>query len=543
MPPRFRAPGFADRQASRYLAVIEYSHQPFVPVSPQLLGIDLGTTGSKAVVLTPDGTVVAHASHGFEPDVPHPSWSEQDPAEWWDATVESIRTVLADEAVDADAIVGVGLTGQMHGLVLLDAAGEVLRPAILWNDQRTGAECAEITERVGAEQVVEHTGNPVLPGFTAPKIEWVRTHEPEVYDQADAFLLPKDYLRYRLTGTVATDVSDASGTSLFDVERRHWSEAMCEAVQVPEAWCPTVTESPAVSARISEEASETTGLPAGTPVVGGAGDQAAQAVGSGVVAEGTAVITLGTSGVVFAPTGTYQRDPEGRLHAFCHAAPDTWHLMGVMLSAAGSLRWYADLFTESDADERDYEGLLAEAEAVPAGAEGLLFLPYLSGERTPHADPNARGVFFGLHRRHRRAHLTRAVLEGVAFGLRESLELMQAQDVTPTEVRVSGGGAQSALWRRILATVLDTPLVHTTTPHGAAVGAALLAGVGGDAFADVPTASQAAYQAEGRTFPTDRTAQYEALFDRYRALFPALTDHFDALADTLETISPTAEEK
>ena len=500
----------------------------------QLLGLDLGTTGSTAIVLSPFGTVVAHASHSYEPDVPRPSWSEQDPAEWWDATVRSIRAVLADDAVTPEDIAGVGLTGQMHGLVLLGPDGDVLRPAILWNDQRTRAECDAITERVGADAVVDHTGNPVLPGFTAPKIEWVRTHEPDVYDQTDAFLLPKDYLRYRLTGERATDVSDASGTSLFDVEQRRWSDAMCAAVEVPEAWRPRVTESPDVSARVSAEAAEATGLLDGTPVVGGAGDQAAQAVGTGVVDPETAVVTLGTSGVVFAPTGAYQHDPEGRLHSFCHAAPDTWHLMGVMLSAAGSLRWYAGLFEGlMDAGTQDYERLLSEAETVPPGAEGLLFLPYLSGERTPHADPNARGVFFGLHHRHERAHLTRAVLEGVAFGLRESFALMQAQGVAPTEVRVSGGGAQSELWRRILATVLDTPPVHTTTPHGAAVGAALLAGVGNDVFSDVPTASEAAVQVKGHTAPMDDTARYDALFERYRALYPALTDQFEALADTI----------
>ncbi len=502
----------------------------------QLLGLDLGTTGSTAIVLSPFGTVVAHASHSVEPDVPRPSWSEQDPADWWDATVQSIRAVLADDAVTPEDIAGVGLTGQMHGLVLLGPDGDALRPAILWNDQRTRAECDAITERVGADAVVDHTGNPVLPGFTAPKIEWVRTCEPEVYEQTEAFLLPKDYLRYRLTGVQATDVSDASGTSLFDVEQRRWSDAMCAAVEVPEAWRPRVTESSDVSARVSAEAAEATGLPEGTPVVGGAGDQAAQAVGTGVVDPETAVVTLGTSGVVFAPTGTYQHDPEGRLHAFCHAAPDTWHLMGVMLSAAGSLRWYVDLFDDlldTNAETQSYEQLLAEAAEVPPGAEGLLFLPYLSGERTPHADPDARGVFFGLHHRHERAHLTRAVLEGVAFGLRESFALMQAQGVAPAEVRVSGGGAQSELWRRILATVLDTPLVHTTTPHGAAVGAALLAGVGNDVFPDVPTASEAAVQVEGHTVPMDNTARYDALFDRYQALYPALTDQFETLAATM----------
>lgn len=500
-----------------------------------LLGIDLGTTGCKALALSPDGSVVAQAQHGYEPDVPRASWSEQDPAEWWHAAAASIRGVLEADGVVPDAIDAVGLTGQMHGLVLLGEGGRPLRPAILWNDQRTGAECETLTERVGAQRVLEETGNPLLPGFTAPKIEWVRQHEPDVYDRAAAVLLPKDYVRYRLTGTLATDVSDASGTSLFDVKRRAWSAPMYEAAHVPASWLPPVTESPVVSAEVREAGAEATGLPEGTPVVGGAGDQAAQAVGSGVVEEGTAAITLGTSGVVFVPTGSYRRDPEGRLHAFCHAAPDTWHLMGVMLSAAGSLRWYAGLFPGAERDDsRDYERLLAEAEAISPGAEGLLFLPYLSGERTPHADPNARGVFFGLHHRHERPHLTRAVLEGVAFGLRDSLELVRAQGTAASEVRVSGGGAQSPLWRQILADVMDVTLVHAETPHGAAVGAALLAGVGAELFPNVVAASRAAVRTKGKTAPSEKVPRYEALYERYRALYPAVKDQFDALADVEE---------
>lgn len=500
-------------------------------MGPHLLGVDLGTTGCKAVVLTPDGDVCAQARRAYDPDVPRPSWSEQDPEEWWEAAAKAIRDVLAADAVAPDAICGVGLTGQMHGLVLLSENGQVLRPAILWNDQRTGDECEVLTVRAGAGTVLEETGNPILPGFTAPKIEWVRQQEPEVYNQATGFLLPKDYLRFRLTGTRATDVSDASGTSLFDVENRQWSAQMCEAAQVPESWLPAVSESPAVSARVSAEGAAATGIPEGTPVVGGAGDQAAQAVGAGVVEEGTAVITMGTSGVVFAPTGTYRRDPEGRLHAFCHAAPGTWHLMGVMLSAAGSLRWHAGLFTDPGSeDSLSYERLIGEATSVPPGAEGLLFLPYLSGERTPHADPNARGAFVGLHQRHGRAHLTRAVLEGVAFGLRDSFQLMQKLDVMPGEVRISGGGAQSALWRQIIADVLDATLLHTEAAHGAAVGAALLAGVGAEVFPTVPAASRSISRREGRTEPTEATAKYDDLFARYRALYPALAGEFEALA-------------
>ncbi len=349
----------------------------------------------------------------------------------------------------------------------------MLRPAILWNDQRSASECAAITETVGADRLIELTGNRVLPGFTAPKLLWVRDHESEVYARIAHVLLPKDYVRYRLTGTLATDVSDASGTSVFDVQNRRWSDEMMTALDIPKAWWPEVTESPEVSAQVSAEGAKASGLVAGTPVGGGAGDQAAGAVGAGIVEPGSLSVTLGTSGVVFAATDAYRADAEGRLHAFCHAVPGRWHLMGVTLAAAGSLQWWRDAV----AADTDFATLLDEAADAPPGAERLLFLPYLSGERTPHADPDARGVFFGLSLLHRRAHLTRAVLEGVAFSLRDLLGLMAEAGLHGREARIAGGGARSPLWRQIVADVLDLPLAPSTT-EGAAYGAALLAGVG-----------------------------------------------------------------
>ncbi len=503
-----------------------------------LLGIDLGTSGSKALLMKEDGSLCGTATHSYETQMPRPSWAEQNPEVWETATVQSIRAVLGECGVEGEQVAAVGLTGQMHGLVALNEDGAVLRPAILWNDQRTGEQCAAITKQVGAERVLEWTGNPVLPGFTAPKIEWVREHEPEVFEQIAAVLLPKDYIRYRLTGTQATDVSDASGTSLFDVENRRWSEPMLDALHIPRAWLPQVTESRAVSAHIDRHGARATGLQRGTPVIAGAGDQAAGAVGTGATEEGIVSITLGTSGVVFAASDSYRVDPGGRLHAFCHAVPETWHLMGVMLSAAGSLQWFRRAVWEGDEpnDEAAFEPVLAAAREARPGSEGLLFLPYLSGERTPHADPDARGVYFGLHLRHEPRHLARAVLEGVAFGLRDSLALMRTLGISAQEVRVSGGGAQSPLWRQILADVLDRPVVHATTPHGAALGAALLAGVGIDRFADVSEATSVVYREAGRTAPTDSVATYDAMYDRYRALYPALRKQFAALSETTDRL-------
>jgi xylulokinase len=499
-----------------------------------LLGIDVGTTGAKAVLVEPGGGVLAVATTEYPLLTPRPGWTEQDPAAWWDACVASIHTVLERSGTKGHDVAAVGLTGQMHGLVALDGAGCVLRPAILWNDQRTAEECAWITEHLGAGRVLELTGNPVLTGFTAPKILWLRRREPEVYARTAHVLLPKDYVRYRLTGEMATDVSDASGTSLFDVRGRSWSAEMLEALEIPTAWLPRVVESSSVTGAVTAEAAAATGLAAGTPVVGGAGDQAAQAVGTGIVREGLVSATIGTSGVVFAHTDAFASGAVGRLHVFCHAIPGRWHIMGVMLSAGGSLRWLRDSLRH-DAWRREgsdpYDLMAAEAAAVPSGAEGLIFLPYLTGERTPHADPLARGAFVGLTLRHGRGHLIRAVMEGVAMGLRDSLEIVRNVGLPVTQVRVSGGGARSPLWRQILADVFGTDVVTVTATEGAAYGAALLAGVGACVYPSVEAACDATIAVMERAAPTgDSAATYESLYRVYRMLYPSLRDSVHALS-------------
>jgi len=487
-----------------------------------LLGIDVSTTGVKALLVDENGSVAGATTTALSLSTPQPLWSEQNPAGWWQGAVNSVRQALrlSDASLSGNQVVAVGLTGQMHGLTLLGGAGEVLRPAILWNDQRTGPQCDEIRERLGKRRLIEITGNDALTGFTAPKILWVREHEPEVFTRVRHVLLPKDYVRLKLTGTYATDRAGAAGTLLLDVKTRDWSAEVLQALEIPAEWLPPTHEGPEVSGYISAEAAQATGLKVGTPVVGGGGDQAAQAVGVGAVEPGVVALTLGTSGVVFASTNQPFVEPEGRLHAFCHAVPGRWHLMGVMLSAAGSLRWYRDTL----ASAADYDALLAPAAEVPPGGEGLLFLPYLTGERTPHPDPLARGAFVGLTVRHTRPHLTRAVLEGVAFGLRDSFELIRSVGLTHVnQVRVSGGGAQSSLWRQILAGVLNVELVTVNTTEGAAYGAALLAGVGAGVWPDVDAACRATVKLTGSTAPQPEiVARYEQSYALYRQLYPAL---------------------
>jgi xylulokinase len=500
------------------------------------IGIDVSTTATKALLVDEPGRVVAVAVTAYPFETPQPLWSEQDPALFWNGTVQSIRQVLEKSQVDPARIAAVGLTGQMHGLIVLGAHGDVLRPCILWNDQRTSKQCDEITQRVGKARVLQLTGNPVLTGFTAPKILWVRENEPDVYYRAAQILLPKDYVRYKLTGEFFSEVSDASGTSLFDVAARRWSNEMLGALEIPRAWLPEVTESPVVSARISADAARVTGLLEGTPVVGGGGDQAAQAVGTGIVREGITALTIGTSGVMFAQSNSYRVEPQGRLHAFCHAVPGKWHLMGVMLSAGGSFRWYRDALGQREKEiaaqtgQDVYDVLTAEAAHAPAGCEGLLFLPYLTGERTPYPDPNARSVFFGLTVRHGKAHMTRAVLEGVAFGLRDSLQLMRALGMPLTQVRASGGGARSAFWRQILADVFDTAIATVNVTEGAAYGAALLAGVGAGVYRDIESACDAVVKITGETTVSDAKQVYAEYYPRYRALYSALRPEFDVMA-------------
>ncbi len=420
----------------------------------------------------------------------------------------------------------------MHGLVLLDKNGKVLRPAILWNDQRTQSQCDEIHRRIGREKFIQISGNVALTGFTAPKILWVKENEPGLYSQAAHVLLPKDYVRLKLTGIHAMDKADGAGTVLMDLRRRDWSDEVLAALEIPRSWMPPLFEGPQITGTLSAEAAAAVGLKAGIPVVAGGGDQAAQAVGVGAVSEGILALTLGTSGVVFATTDGAFIEPEGRLHAFCHSVPGKWHLMGVMLSAAGSLRWYRDTF----APGVDFDELLAPAAAIPAGSDGLLFLPYLTGERTPHPDPLARGAFVGLTVRHGLAHCTRAVLEGVAFGLQDGFELMKSAGLgSIRQVRVSGGGAKSPLWRQILADVFGCELVTVNTSEGAAYGAALLAAVGGGVWQDVETACDATIRVTGSTRPeADQAGLYRKVYPIYRSLYPALKVIFAESAQAVE---------
>ncbi len=496
--------------------------------NPLFLGIDVSTTGAKALLIDGSGTVVSSATNPLPLSTPKPLWSEQDPHDWWYGVVSSIRQALSGGGGTGDDVKAIGLTGQMHGLTLLDAAGEVLRPAILWNDQRTGPQCDEIRHRIGRERFIQITGNDALTGFTAPKILWVQQKEPDIYAEAAHILLPKDYIRYRLTGEYGTDKAGGAGTVLFDVKKRDWSPEILEALDIPADWLPPTYEGPEVSSTISAAAAELTGLKAGTPVVGGGGDQAAGAVGVGAVEPGIVSLVLGTSGVVFATTGEPFIEPQGLLHAFCHSVPDTWHLMGVMLSAAGSLQWYRDTL----APDTSFDDLLAPAAALGPGAEGLLFLPYLTGERTPYPDPLARAGFVGLTLRHSRPHMTRAVLEGVAFGLRDSMELVKSAGLgSIRQVRLSGGGAKSPIWRQILANVLGQELVTVNTTEGGAFGAALLAGVGAGAWASVPDACAQNIKVVDRVEPqTARVTAYNQLYPLYRSLYPALKPTFGKLA-------------
>jgi len=492
------------------------------------LGIDTSTTSSKALLIDEKGEVIAVASNPHTLQTPKPLWSEQDPREWWEATSASIRSVLEQAGVSGEGVGAVGLTGQMHGLVLLDDAGEVLRPAILWNDQRTQSQCDEIHQIVGKKKFIQITGNVALTGFTAPKILWVKENEPDAFAKAKHVLLPKDYVRLKLTGEYAMDKADGAGTVLFDLKARDWSDEVLSALEIPRAWMPKTFEGTEFTGYITEEAAALTGLKVGTPVAAGGGDQAAGAVGVGAVEPGIVGLTVGTSGVVFATTPSALIEPEGRLHAFCHAVPGMWHFMGVMLSAAGSLQWYRDTL----APNVSFDDLLKEAESIPAGSEGLQFLPYLSGERTPHPDPLARGAFIGLTLRHSRAHMARAVLEGVAFGLKDSFTLIQNAGLGEiTQVRGSGGGTKGALWRQIMASVLNAELVTVNSAEGGAYGAALLAGVGAGAWSDVASACKQSIRITVSTLPVEKEADlYRESYAVYQGLYPALKNDFQKIS-------------
>ncbi len=503
------------------------------------LGLDLGTSAVKALLLSGEPTAeVRSYSVPLSLSTPRPGWSEQDPGDWWQASVRAIRELLGRTGTDAAEIQGIAVSGQMHGATLLDEAGHVLRPCILWNDQRSGAECDWITGRVGLDTLLEWVGNPALAGFTLPKLLWVRRHEPAIYSRIRTVLLPKDYLNFRLTGRLATDVSDASGTLLFDVAHRCWSEPLAQAVDVPTSWFPAALESTEVVGQVSADAADASGLHPGTPVVAGGADNACAAVGTGVVRTGQVLASIGTSGTLVAPMSEPRVDPAGRLHTFCHAVPDTWYAMGVVLSAGGSLQWWRSILFPGDEMNRTdagYGAMLEGASRVPAGSDGLIFLPYLTGERTPHGDPDARGAFFGLSLRHGRDHLTRSVLEGVSFALADSADLMRALDVPLHTVRTTGGGAQSPLWREILASLLGSRVLTALTDSGPAFGAAILAGVGTGQWASVAEAADALVHITKET-PPDEYLQgvysgYHRLYDR---LYPSLAGDFAALARLAE---------
>src|SRR5918911_1691513 len=469
----------------------------------KLLGIDVGTGGSRALVIDEAGRVVASATVEHAPFAsPQTGWAEQDARDWWRASQKAVRAVLAGSAVRAEEIACVGLTGQMHGAVLLDERDEPLRPSIIWCDVRTHEQCRALTESVGAARLIRLTSNPALEGFTLPKMLWVREREPAVWGRVRSLLLPKDYVRLRLTGEKATDVADASGTLLFDVGRRRWSEEMLELTGIDRALLPRAYESPEVAGRVSAAGAEATGLREGTPVVAGAGDQAAGAVGMGIVRPGAVSATIGTSGVVFAATDRPALDPAGRVHTFCHAVPGRWHVMGVTQGAGLSLRWFRDNFGSGVDDGRDpYERLCEEASAAPPGSDGVLWAPYLMGERTPHLDPNARAALVGLNASHTRSHVLRAVLEGVAFSLRDTFEIFKEMNVPVEAVRLGGGGARSPLWRQIQADVYGREVETVEAEEGAAYGAALLAGVGAGAWGTVDEACDSVVRVAQRVRP------------------------------------------
>jgi len=489
-------------------------------MATKLLGIDVGTGGTRAVLVDEAGRVLgaATAEHA-EMASPELGWAEQDPRDWWRAACVAIAECLTDAGATRAEVSAVGLSGQMHGLVLLDVAGEVVRPALIWCDQRTEEESRAITERVGAKRLIELTANPALTGFTLPKIWWVRAHEPEIWSRVRSIMLPKDYVRFKLTGARATDVADASGTLLFDVVNRCWSAEMLKASDLNSEILPEVFESQEISGLVSKEGAAASGLREGTPVVAGAGDQAAGAVGMGIVEPGNVSATIGTSGVVFAATSSPVVEPRGRIHTFCHAIPGRWHVMGVTQAAGLSLRWFRDQFGGGPS----YDTLMKEAAEAPVGADGLLWAPYLMGERTPHLDPNARGALVGLTAQHTRAHVIRAILEGVAFSLRDTFTIFRELSLPVKSIRLGGGGARSFLWQQIQAGIYGMPVDLVVAEEGAAYGAALLAGVGAGVWRSVEAACETAVHVAKRVEPIARNVELlNRRYEEYRKLYPAL---------------------
>jgi xylulokinase len=495
-----------------------------------VLGIDVGTGGTRAVIVRDDGRIVAAATEAHEPFAsPRIGWAEQRPEDWWRAATHAVRLALSHANLRGHDVGCVGFSGQMHGAVMLDAADDVVRPALIWCDVRTGTQCLELTRQIGADRIIQLTCNPALTNFTLTKLLWTRENEPHLWSRVRAVMLPKDYVRFRLTGDRATDVADASGTLMLDVAGRRWSAEMLEAAHIDRTLLPELYESPELCGTISAAGAAASGLAAGTPVVAGAGDQAAGATGMGIVAPGAVSATIGTSGVVFAATDRPSVDPLGRLHTFCHAIPGRWHVMGVTQAAGLSLRWFRDrLAGDLVNDHRDpYDRLTAEAATVPAGADGLLWAPYLMGERTPHLDPHARGALVGLTASHTRAHVVRAILEGVAYSLKDTLTIFDEMKVPMTSIRLGGGGARSELWRQIQADVYGQEIEIVEAEEGAAYGAALLAGVGGRLWPSVDAACSAVVRVEARVRPAAATgAAMAAGYAAYRRLYPAIKSVF-----------------
>ena len=501
---------------------------------PHLLGIDIGTSGTKTLVCDEDGKVLATAMAEHPISSPRPGWSEQDPLDWWDATCKATRAVLKKARLKAGDVGGIGLSGQMHGSVFLGDGPKPLRPALLWNDQRTAEQCAEIESKAGGrEALIELVANPALTGFTAPKILWVRRHEPKVYARTKHVLLPKDYVRYRMTGEYATEVSDASGMLLLDVANRTWSDKLLGLLDIDKSLLARLYEAPEVTGTLSREGAAALGLKEGIPVVGGAGDQAAGAVGNGIVAPGIVSATLGTSGVVFAHSDSPTRDPGGRVHTMCHAVPGKWCVFGCMLSAGGSFQWLrnqlgaAEVAAAKKQKVDPYELLVEEAASAPAGSEGLFFLPYLTGERCPHPDPAARGGWIGLTARSTRAMLIRSLIEGVTFGMRDALEIMKNMGVPVSQVRASGGGARSEFWRQLQADVYNQTVVLTNATEGPAYGVALLAGVGTGVWGSVEEACKRSIKQTEKIAPNKKSAStYEPFYRTYDKLYFDLKERF-----------------
>ncbi|MBN2557881.1 MAG: xylulokinase [Clostridia bacterium] len=506
-----------------------------------LLGIDIGTSGTKTVLFDNGGNTVSSATAEYPLYQPRIGWAEQDPEDWWKAVCGTVSSVLKQSGASPGKIKGIGLSGQMHGLVLLDSGNNVLRRSIIWCDQRSGKECDEITRLVGAERLISITANPALTGFTASKILWVRNNEPEIYAEINKILLPKDYIRFRLTGVFATDVSDASGMQLLNIRTRRWSREMLEKLDIRREWLGEVFESCENTGTVTKRAAEATGLARGTIVAGGAGDQAAGAVGNGIVKEGIISSTIGTSGVVFAHMDKMEIDMEGRVHTFCHAVPGCWHVMGVTQGAGLSLKWFRDNFCSDEKKEAELMGvdpyvlMDKEASEIAPGAEGVLYLPYLMGERTPHLDPYAKAVFFGMSAAHTKAHMLRAVMEGVACSLRDCMEIIRGMGIDAAQVRASGGGGRSPLWRQMQADMFNADICTTNSGEGPALGAAILAGVASGVYPDVVSACNSIITVRDTISPDPGVRKtYDRYYEIYKNLYKHLKSDYRDMAELLE---------